>query len=85
MSVDRENETSVRLLPCPFCGKEPTLQLVRGEWGYTSDEWVLQCKPCSITRVERAEHWSAERGNYRDDEGAQRRLLEWWNRREGAS
>ena len=67
--------------PCPFCGDAPTVEMMRGSWGYTHDKATIGCKKCGVAFSAEAEAHSSDIGMYRIDEAAWIEVLGRWNRR----
>ena len=72
------------VMPCPFCGGKVQIEFRHGDWGYSSDGVMIQCKPCGIAFHEDAEKWEQGRGTFSIREDAEAKLLKRWNTRHQA-
>ena len=60
-----------KLKPCPFCGGKAELRIHRGDYGYTPDIYIAECKWCGAKISEVS-------GNYVD---LKERVIGKWNTR----
>ena len=74
-----ENNETILLLPCPFCGKVPKIRRNSGSWGYVTPTLFIEC--CDIYKEENLEECDNIRGVYSIATEARETLLARWNTR----
>jgi len=71
----------MKILPCPFCGKTPTIKYNSGSYGYTPPSFSIRCYDCGCGFSEPTQKWEQGVGHFSVIDEAEKSVRERWNTR----